>query len=88
MVLLLPQPDADDVHNVLAARLVLLSESGCLQFFLHTAIALGTWLALMFTGYALNPAGVPQWMITLLASFTVPLLVGVAVNRFARTKWP
>ena len=50
------------------------------SFFMHTAIAIGTWLALMLAGYALSPAGVPQWMI-LLASFTVPLLVGVAVNK-------
>jgi hypothetical protein len=51
------------------------------SFFLHTLLAIGTWLALMFAGYALNPHGVPQWII-LLASFGVPLLVGVIVNMF------
>jgi len=50
-----------------------------LSFFLHTALALLTWLALMVAGYALNPTGLPQWMI-LLASFAVPLIVGVLVN--------
>jgi hypothetical protein len=51
------------------------------SFFLHTVLALGTWLVLMFAGYALNPPAIPQFMILVL-SIGVPLLVGVAVNRF------
>lgn len=33
----------------------------------------------MAVGYALNPVGVPQWVI-LLASFAAPLIVGALVN--------
>jgi hypothetical protein len=74
---------ADDMDSLIHAteedeRSVKLSRQA-VSFFLHTALAIFTWLALMVAGYALNPAGVPQWMI-LLASFAVPLLVGVIVN--------
>lgn len=48
--------------------------------FVHTVIALGSWLALMILGYMLNPRDVPQWAI-LLASACVPLFVGFAVTR-------
>jgi hypothetical protein len=52
-----------------------------ISFFLHTALALGSWLALMFAGYALNPPALPQFVILAL-SLVVPLLVGLVVNRF------
>ena len=57
-----------------------------LSFFMHTALALGSWLALMFLGYALNPQGVPQVVILILSIF-VPLIVGHIVMRLRRTKW-
>lgn len=50
---------------------------------LHAALALGSWLALMLAGYALNPSGIPQWVILLL-SLAVPLLVGLIVTRIRR----
>ena len=51
-----------------------------LSFFLHTFLALGSWIALMLVGYAVNPAGVPQ-MAILLLSMAVPLLVGLILTR-------
>jgi hypothetical protein len=48
-------------------------------FFGHTALALGSWLALMMLGNILNPSGVPQSFILLLST-CVPLIVGFAVN--------
>ncbi len=51
-----------------------------LVFFMHIALALGSWLALMMVGYALNPRGIPQIMILLLSIF-VPLVVGHVVTR-------
>ena len=51
-----------------------------LVFFMHIALALGSWLALMMVGYALNPQGIPQVMILLLSIF-VPLVVGHVVTR-------
>jgi hypothetical protein len=51
-----------------------------LSFFLHTMLALASWIALMLAGYALNPAGVPQGAI-LLMSMAVPLLVGLIVTK-------
>jgi hypothetical protein len=51
------------------------------SFFLHTALALGSWLALMLAGYVLNPPNFPQPMILLL-SLCVPLAVGFLVTRF------
>jgi hypothetical protein len=51
-----------------------------LVFFMHIALALGSWLALMMIGYALNPQGIPQSMILLLSIF-VPLVVGHVVTR-------
>jgi hypothetical protein len=51
------------------------------SFFLHTALALGSWLALMLVGYALNPPNFPQSIILLL-SLCIPLAVGFIVTRF------
>jgi len=51
-----------------------------LSFLVHTALALGSWLALMLVGYALNPQGVPQAAI-LLMSIAIPLIVGFIVTR-------
>jgi hypothetical protein len=48
-------------------------------FFVHTVLALGAWVALMFAGYALNPTGVPQIAILAL-SIAVPLVVGLIVT--------
>ncbi len=51
-----------------------------LWVFLHTMMALGSWLALMLAGYALNPGNVPQWAILVLSA-AVPLAVGLIVTR-------
>jgi hypothetical protein len=51
------------------------------SLFLHTALALGTWLALMLAGYALNPTAVPQALILGL-SMLAPFLVGNIVARY------
>jgi hypothetical protein len=51
------------------------------SFFVHTALALGSWLVLMLVGYALNPPNVPQPLILLLST-VIPLAVGFAVTRF------
>jgi len=45
------------------------------RFLTHVGLAIGSWLALMMLGYAVNPVGIPQFVILLL-SFLVPLLVG------------
>jgi hypothetical protein len=50
------------------------------SFFLHSLLALATWMALMLLGYALNPVGVPQWAILLLST-AVPLAVGLIVAK-------
>lgn len=47
---------------------------------LHTILALGTWLALMLIGYAVNPTGIPQWVILGL-SVAVPLAAGFVVTK-------
>lgn len=52
-----------------------------LSFFIHAALALGTWVLLMLAGYALNPPAVSQSLILLL-SLVVPLAAGYVVNRF------
>jgi hypothetical protein len=49
-----------------------------LRFILHTAVAIASWVGLMALGYAVNPAGVPQWTILAL-SLAVPLVVGLVV---------
>ena len=51
------------------------------SFFTHTILALGSWLALMLIGYALNPPAISQPAILLLSAM-VPFLVGFAVTRF------
>jgi phosphate starvation-inducible membrane PsiE len=51
------------------------------SFFVHMALALGSWIALMLLGYALNPPNVPQSVILLL-SLAIPLIVGFIVTRF------
>ena len=51
-----------------------------LSFFMHTALALGTWILLMLAGYAMNPPAVSQSLILIL-SLVVPLVVGHLVNR-------
>jgi hypothetical protein len=50
-------------------------------FLAHTAIAIGSWLALMMLGTAFNPVGVSQLAILLFSMF-LPLLVG-----FGFTRW-
>lgn len=52
-----------------------------MSFFVHTALALGSWLLLMLVGYALNPPDVSQSFI-LLASLCFPLIVGFIVTLF------
>jgi hypothetical protein len=52
-----------------------------LSFIVHIALALGSWLALMFVGYILNPPAVPQFAILAL-SFLVPFGVGNIVTRY------
>jgi hypothetical protein len=56
-----------------------------LWFFLHSLLALGSWMALMLLGYAINPVGIPQFAILLL-SLAVPLLVGFLVARIHPTE--
>ena len=56
-----------------------------LSFFLHTLLALGSWLGLMLVGYFLNPPAISQPLI-LLASMVVPLAVGNMVTRFRQDK--
>ncbi|HEY2858981.1 MAG TPA: hypothetical protein VGJ21_11235 [Terracidiphilus sp.] len=46
-----------------------------LSYFLHIAVALAAWGALMLLGYAINPVAVPQSAI-LLASVVVPMIAG------------
>jgi len=55
--------------------------SQAVSFFLHTFLALGSWLGLMFLGYSLNPPAVSQ-MFILAMSFLVPFAVGHVVTRF------
>ena len=56
-----------------------------LSFFLHSLLALGSWMALMLLGYAIHPAGVPQ-LVILLLSAAVPLVVGFLVARIHPTE--
>jgi hypothetical protein len=55
------------------------------SFFLHSLLALGSWMALMLLGYAIDPAGVPQ-LVILLLSAAVPLVVGFLVARIHPTE--
>jgi hypothetical protein len=59
--------------------------SQALWVFLHSILALGTWFALMLIGYAVNPSGIPQWMI-LFASIAIPLLAGFLVAKLRPDK--
>ncbi|MDR3751896.1 MAG: hypothetical protein P4K94_10465 [Terracidiphilus sp.] len=52
-----------------------------ISFFLHTALALGSWLLLMLAGYLLNPPAISQTIILVL-SLLVPLAVGYLVTHF------
>ncbi len=47
---------------------------------MHSLFALGSWLALMLVGYAINPTGVPQWAVLALSAL-VPLCAGFLVTR-------
>jgi hypothetical protein len=49
--------------------------------FLHTALALISWAALMAAGYGLDRPGISQGLILILSIF-VPVLAGFLVNRF------
>jgi hypothetical protein len=49
-------------------------------FFIHSALALCSWIVLMLLGYAFNPQGVSQFLI-LLISLLVPAVVGYAATR-------
>ncbi len=64
--------ERDDRNATLAGQ--------ALSFFMHAALALGTWVLLMLAGYALNPPAVSQSAILVL-SIGVPLAVGLLVNR-------
>ena len=61
------------------ARIPLKLSRQAIWFFAHAVFAIGSWLALMALGYALNPSGISQ-LVILLLSFAVPLLVGFAVT--------
>jgi hypothetical protein len=54
--------------------------SQAVSFFLHSLLALASWAALMLVGYAVNPVGIPQWVILLL-SLAVPLAAGLIAAR-------
>jgi hypothetical protein len=71
------QPTLHEDENTSESRL----SRQAVSFFTHTALALGSWLALMLIGYALNPPTIPQFAILFLSTL-VPLLVGFAVTRF------
>lgn len=51
-----------------------------LSFFLHSLLALASWMALMLLGNIIHPSGVPQLAI-LLVSAAVPLAVGFLIAR-------
>ena len=54
--------------------------SQAVSFFIHSLLALTTWLGLMLFGYAAHPVPIPQTLI-LLASFSVPLIAGFITAR-------
>jgi hypothetical protein len=66
------------VHTDLVEQSTSKLSRQALSFFLHSLLALGSWMALMLLGYAINPAGVPQ-LVILFLSATVPLVVGLLV---------
>jgi len=57
--------------------------SQALWFFFHTVVAIASWLALMWVGYIVNPAAVPQTVI-LFMSIAIPAIVGSIVTRFVQ----
>ena len=57
------------------------------SFFVHTVLALGSWVALMMAGYALNPVSVSQ-MLILVLSVGVPLIAGNIFARFRGDEMP
>jgi len=67
----------DEDENRGASRLI----RQVLSFLLNSVLALGSWLGLMFIGYAMNPSNFPQILI-LVFSLAIPLLVGLIINRF------
>ena len=54
-----------------------------LSLFMHSALALGSWLALMLIGYVLNPPSVPQPVILVLSAL-VPAVAGFLIARTRR----
>jgi len=54
-----------------------------ISFALHAILAIGTWILLMLTGYALNPSSVSQ-AVVLVLSLLVPMITGNLVARFRR----
>lgn len=52
-------------------------------FVMHSILALGAWLGMMFAGYALNPPAAPQTAVLAL-SIVVPLIAGNIIARFTR----
>jgi hypothetical protein len=52
-----------------------------LWFFVHAALALLSWIGLMWLGYLMNPISAPQTLILLLSA-GFPLLVGSIVARY------
>ena len=54
-----------------------------LWFFIHCALAIGSWVVLMWAGYIVNPPNIPQPVI-LIMSVAVPMLVGSVVTGFRR----
>jgi len=50
------------------------------SFFLHSLLALATWIALMLVGYAVNPVGISQSAILFL-SVAAPLVAGLIAAR-------
>src|SRR5258708_2131461 len=55
------------------------------SFFAHAVLAVGSWIALMLVGYAINPSNVSQPLILLL-SIAIPFTVGFAVNHFRQAE--
>lgn len=66
----------DEDEDKSASRLV----RQAVSFLVHAALALGSWIALMAVGYALQPENVSQLLILAL-SLAVPLVVGYIVTR-------
>jgi hypothetical protein len=71
--------DEDDGSEKLSQQAV--------SFFLHTILALGSWLAMMMAGYALNPIAVSQ-TIVLILSIVIPLIAGNIFTRFRSDEMP